>query len=109
MRLADQIVVLRDGHLVWRGPKMTMTVDDLVTAMVGRSIETLFPNRSRRGATGPTVLKVESVSQPGIVRNVSFSVAAGEIVGIAGLMGSDALSSRASYSDSIRSRAGALL
>ena len=88
MRLADQIVVLRDGQVVWRGPKVTITVDDLVTAMVGRSIETLFPSRSRRGATGPTVLEVERVSQPGVVRNVSFSVAEGEIVGIAGLMGS---------------------
>jgi ribose transport system ATP-binding protein len=88
MQLADQIVVLRDGHVVWRGPKVTITVDDLVTAMVGRSIETLFPSRSRRGATGPTVLEVERVSQPGVVRNVSFSVAEGEIVGIAGLMGS---------------------
>jgi len=88
VRLADQIVVLRDGHVVRRGPKAAMTVDDLVTAMVGRSIEALFPNRSRRGATGATVLEVERVSQPGIVRNVSFSVAEGEIVGIAGLMGS---------------------
>jgi len=88
VRLADQIVVLRDGHVVRRGPKGAMTVDDLVTAMVGRSIEALFPNRSRRGATGATVLEVERVSQPGIVRNVSFSVAEGEIVGIAGLMGS---------------------
>jgi len=88
VRLADQIVVLRDGHVVRSGPKGAMTVDDLVTAMVGRSIEALFPNRSRRGATGATVLEVERVSQPGIVRNVSFSVAEGEIVGIAGLMGS---------------------
>jgi ABC-type sugar transport system ATPase subunit len=88
MRLSDQIVVLRDGDVVRRGPKLSMTIDDLVTAMVGRSIEALFPNRSRRGATGPTVLEVERVSQPGIVRNVSFSVAEGEIVGIAGMMGS---------------------
>jgi ribose transport system ATP-binding protein len=88
MRLADQIVVLRDGHVVRRGPKAAMTGDELVNAMVGRSIEALFPNRSRRGATGPTVLKVQRVSQPGIVRDVSFSVAEGEIVGVAGLMGS---------------------
>jgi ribose transport system ATP-binding protein len=88
MRLADQVVVLRDGHVVRRGPKAELTVDQLVTAMVGRSIATLFPDRPRRGATGPTVLEVQGVSQPGIVRGISFSVAEGEIVGVAGLMGS---------------------
>jgi ribose transport system ATP-binding protein len=88
MRLADRIVVLRDGHVVRREPKAAITVGELVNAMVGRSIETLFPNRSRRGATGTTVLEVQGVSQPGIVRNISFSVAEGEIVGVAGLMGS---------------------
>ncbi len=88
MRLADRIVVLRDGHVVRGGPKAAITIGELVTAMVGRSIETLFPDRGRRGATGPTVLEVQGVSQPGIVRNISFCVAEGEIVGVAGLMGS---------------------
>src|SRR5271165_7125752 len=49
-----------------RGPKVSMTVDDLVTAMVGRSIETLFPNRLRRGAT--------CRSRGGSIRAMPYSV-----------------------------------
>lgn len=88
MRLSEQILVLRDGHPVRRGPKLETTESELVSAMVGRSIEMLFPDRKRRGPAGPKILEVQGVSQPGIVENVSFSVSQGEIVGIAGLMGS---------------------
>lgn len=107
MRLADRIVVLRDGHVVRGGPKAAITIGELVTAMVGRSIETLFPDRGRRGATGPTVLEVQGVSQPGIVRNISFCVAEGEIVGVAGLMGSGRTELARILSASIHSSRGA--
>ncbi|HYO83166.1 MAG TPA: sugar ABC transporter ATP-binding protein, partial [Bryobacteraceae bacterium] len=87
LRLADRIVVMRDGAVVAEDGGKQFSVDSLVQAMVGRSIDQLYPRR----ASSPgreVVLKVEGVSQPGVAEKVSFDLHAGEILGIAGLMGS---------------------
>ncbi|MGE3308923.1 MAG: sugar ABC transporter ATP-binding protein [Limisphaerales bacterium] len=86
LRLCDEVVVLRDGAVVGEAPARDLTVAQMVTLMVGREITRLFPPRT----TNPgeqVLLDVAGLSQPGIVRNVSFQVRTGEILGLSGLMG----------------------
>ncbi len=87
LRLADHVLVLRDGEIVGRGPKSQFELGQLVTLMVGRQIEQLYPPRC--SVPSPEVaLELKEVSQPGIIENISFHLHKGEILGIAGLMGS---------------------
>ena len=88
MRLCDDVVVLRDGHLVGASPKSAMTIDRMISLMVGRTIDQLFPPRTTPPAAGRPVLEVRGLTQPGIVKDVSFSLQPGEVLGISGLMGS---------------------
>jgi ABC-type sugar transport system ATPase subunit len=87
MALADRIAVLRDGAVAATGARGDFTIETLIESMVGRSIEQLYPVRVERPRTD-VVLRVESVSEPGVVERVTFDLHAGEILGIAGLMGS---------------------
>jgi ribose transport system ATP-binding protein len=87
LRLCSRILVLRDGATAAEGRACEFTNARLVTAMVGRSIDQVFPPKPSR-SLGPPVLEADAVSQPGVVHNVSFAVRAGEVLGIAGLMGS---------------------
>lgn len=87
LRLCDDIVALRDGEVVGSGPRAEFTVDRLISLMVGRSIEQLYPARTTKPGAEPA-LEARHVSQPGVVKDVSFTVRRGEVVGIAGLMGS---------------------
>jgi ribose transport system ATP-binding protein len=85
--LCDDIAVLRDGELVGAGPAEEFSTERLITLMVGRSIDQLYPPRASRPAPAP-VLEVEGVSQPGVVEDVTFRLHGGEVLGLAGLMGS---------------------
>lgn len=87
MRLADEIAVLRDGELVAHAPKEEFTINRMIALMVGRAIEQLYPPRRAAPTTTP-VLEVQSVSQQGIVEEITFTLHKGEILGIFGLMGS---------------------
>lgn len=88
LRLCDQITVLRDGHVVGSEAKAAMTVDRLITLMVGRTIDQIYPPRDSSIRPGTPVLEVRGLSQRGIVSDIGLTVQAGEVVGIAGLMGS---------------------
>ncbi|MCD1634802.1 sugar ABC transporter ATP-binding protein [Martelella mediterranea] len=85
MALADQILVLRDGSRVDGGPTGEFDIDRMILSMVGRSLEQLFPER--HAAIGAPVLEVENLSQPGVIRDISFSLKRGEVLGFFGLMG----------------------
>jgi ribose transport system ATP-binding protein len=85
--LSDSILVLRDGAVVDSGAVAEFDENRLVTSMVGRPVTQLFPPRDRR-SSGQTVLEVRGVSEPGVVENIGFDLAAGEILGVAGQMGS---------------------
>lgn len=88
IRLSDRIVVMRDGRVTMRAATAGKTANDLVVAMVGRSIEALFPERAARPPGAARVLEVDQVGEPGMLDAITFNVHQGEIVGIAGLMGS---------------------
>jgi ribose transport system ATP-binding protein len=78
---------LRDGALVAHEPASQFTEQRLIALMVGRSIEQLYPPRTAQ-PTDESVLEVRGLSQPGVAAAVSFSLRRGEVLGVAGLMGS---------------------
>lgn len=86
-RLGDRISVLRDGRYVGTLSREEASHDAVVRLMIGRSVEAYFPQHVHQ-TRGKTMLKVERLSSPGRFTDVSFEVAAGEIVGFAGLVGS---------------------
>jgi ribose transport system ATP-binding protein len=85
--LADDIAVLREGHLVASGPVAEFDIGRMIKAMIGRDIDALFPPRHAL-QPGPVLLEARGLSRRGAVDNASLSVRAGEIVGVFGLMGS---------------------
>jgi ABC-type sugar transport system ATPase subunit len=93
LQISDRITVLRDGKLVVTAPTIEMTREKLVRAMVGRDIAQTYYAReeahaNRRKRRREKVLTVENVIMGTAVKNMSFSAYAGEVVGIAGLIGS---------------------
>ncbi|MDR3376492.1 MAG: sugar ABC transporter ATP-binding protein [Ancalomicrobiaceae bacterium] len=84
--LSDTITVLRDRRHVATLPRAEVDRAKLVQLMVGRPLETLFTRRDRP-SFGAEVLRVEHLSLEGVFADVSFSVRAGEIVGMGGLVG----------------------
>ncbi len=85
-RIANRVAVLRDGELVDVLPMKGLTEEILVQRMVGRSVEDL-EHRPRRTA-GPTVLSINDLGRASVVNNISLNLHAGEVFGIAGLVGS---------------------
>jgi ribose transport system ATP-binding protein len=85
--IADRFTVLRDGRSVSTGQIESVSDDELIARMVGRPVESLFPARSRSLTSGDPILEVSELSAPGL-KQASFELRRGEILGIAGLMGS---------------------
>lgn len=85
--IADRFSVLRDGRSVGTGELKSVTNDDLITQMVGRSVENLFPHCEHK-QNGEVLLEVRDLYAPPALKQASFELHAGEILGIAGLMGS---------------------
>jgi ribose transport system ATP-binding protein len=86
LRLSDEIVVLRDGAVVAAGPRNGFTLEQMIGQMVGRSLPQLFPARRGRPSE-EALLEVRGLSEPDIVRDISFVLRRGEVLGIGGLMG----------------------
>jgi rhamnose transport system ATP-binding protein len=86
-RLADRVTVLRDGSSIQTCPMAAVTTEDLIHMMVGRELETVFPKRETH--LGETVLEVRNLSCRALgVKNVSLFIRSGEVLGLAGLIGS---------------------
>ena len=83
--VCDSVTVMRDGRTVETRPTSDWTEEAMVRAMVNRPIDSFFPKRQI--ALGPNVLEVSRLSSPHRFENVSFTVRAGEIYGLAGLVG----------------------
>jgi len=83
--LADSAVVMRDGATVGARPMSQWTEAELVQAMVARNLESFYPWEPRD--YGDVVLEVRDLASAPLLRNASFKVRAGEIVGIAGIAG----------------------
>lgn len=86
LNLTTTVIIMRDGEIVRSGPTSGETVETLVSGMVGRSLETrYFESESKTGGT--VSLKVDQVSN-NVLQNISFEIKGGEILGLAGLIGS---------------------
>ncbi len=84
--ICDTITVLRDGGVVGTRPAAGLSEKQLVEMMIGRSFDAYFPGHAA-AAGQAEILRVENLSSPGKFSEVAFSVKAGEIVGLAGLVG----------------------
>lgn len=86
LELCDTVTILRDGRLVRTSTASEETESTLIEGMLGRSLGSVFPPKQLANVDSPEVLNVRDLVAPG-VNGVTFSVHAGEIVGLAGLVG----------------------
>jgi inositol transport system ATP-binding protein len=84
--IADEVSVFRDGQYIGTHAAADVTRDDIIRMMVGRSVSQMFPKEDV--PIGEVVLSVRDLCLDGWFRNVSFDLRAGEILGLAGLVGS---------------------
>jgi ribose transport system ATP-binding protein len=84
--ITDEIVVMRDGRFVSRGPTAQHTRQQMANLMVGRELSDMFPPRVEPPPAEP-MLSVSGLSVPGWAHHVSFELRPGEILGFAGLVG----------------------
>lgn len=85
--LADHITVLRDGRLVKSVPVADETVDSIVASMLGRPLVQTFPEKRSPQPGAPVRLSVQGLTSGEACQDISFEVRAGEILGLAGLIG----------------------
>ncbi|PWJ93760.1 MULTISPECIES: sugar ABC transporter ATP-binding protein [Mesorhizobium] len=84
--IADEFSVFRDGRYIGTHLSSDVTRDDIIRMMVGREITQMFPKEEV--PIGDVVLSVKNLTLDGVFRDVSFDIRAGEILGVAGLVGS---------------------
>jgi ribose transport system ATP-binding protein len=83
--VGDRVTILRDGETVHTGPLSEITTDRIIQHMVGREMVSIYAREPL--PPGDELLRVEQLSRKGKLNDISFSLRAGEIVGMAGLMG----------------------
>ncbi|MET0257548.1 MAG: sugar ABC transporter ATP-binding protein [Methylobacterium sp.] len=86
--LCDRVTVLKDGGFVATRLIGEVSRDQLIAYMVGRNLTQLFPKRRADAAAGPVVVEADGIEVPGRVRGASIRLRAGEITGLAGMVGS---------------------
>ncbi len=87
MEISDEISIMRDGHMMGTWPTSEITLDEIITTMVGRELTFRFPARTHEpGDVLVEVCKLTS-ADPGSFADVSFDVRRGEVLGIGGLVG----------------------
>ena len=83
--ITDRVTIMRDGHYITSGNFKDFTMDEIIANMVGREIKEKYPHVNC--PVGETVFEVKNLNAGRLVRDISFSVRKGELVGIAGPMG----------------------
>jgi rhamnose transport system ATP-binding protein len=84
--ISDTVTILRDGRHVQTGPTAGLSHGEMIRLMVGRPLDALFPKEEAE--IGEPVLRAEGLTRRGVFSDVSFEVRRGEIVGLAGFVGS---------------------
>ncbi|MCM2397837.1 sugar ABC transporter ATP-binding protein [Rhizobium sp. S95] len=84
--IADEFTVFRDGKYIGTHASKDVTRDDIIRMMVGREITNMFPKIDC--PIGDVILEVNKLTIPGVFHDISFSLRRGEILGLAGLVGS---------------------
>ncbi len=88
LEVADNITVMRNGQVIRTGPAALESKASLIEGMVGRSLDSAFPPRRGVPESAAPVLELDRLSREGAFEDVSFTIRAGEIVVLAGLVGS---------------------
>jgi len=88
LEISDKISIMRDGRLVRTSTPAQESHNSLVEAMTGTSFGDAYPKKKFTPANSEVVLKVQGLSSGSRFKNISFEIKAGEILGIAGLVGS---------------------
>jgi ABC-type sugar transport system ATPase subunit len=108
--VCDDITVMRDGEVVADGPVGDTTLPAVVSAMIGRHVETVRRSSRAGSREGAPLLQVENLSVPGRLHGIGFSLGRGEVVGVTGLAGSGLSDlSRALFGAAGRHAAGRVL
>jgi len=84
--IADRVTVMKDGRYIGTRNVSEVTMAELVKMMIGRELKDVYPQRKKD--LGDVILEVNHLSRPGVLEDVSFTLRAGEIIGIAGMRGS---------------------
>ena len=84
--IADRVTVMRDGHYITTANVNEVNIEQLISWMVGRKVENLYPKEMAE--IGGVILQLKGLSQAGLLENVNLVLKQGEILGIAGLAGS---------------------
>jgi ribose transport system ATP-binding protein len=87
-RIADQVTVLKDGVRIATRPVTEVDRDKLISMMVGRPLTDIFPPRRRDQSDAPIILRAVGVNVGSRVKSASFTLRRGEVLGLAGLVGS---------------------
>jgi ribose transport system ATP-binding protein len=85
-QIADKITVLKDGHNAGEVASSNATTNDLIQMMIGRKLTAMFPKRKIN--IGEEIFSVKNLRRGNTVKNISFSLQSGEILGLTGLVGS---------------------
>jgi ABC-type sugar transport system ATPase subunit len=85
-RITDQVVILKDGRFIRQEAVNKISEDEIIRSMVGRDLGDIFHSLSRNDKIGDVIFRAENLKADN-VKNVSFEVHAGEILGFAGLVG----------------------
>jgi len=88
LEVSDVVTVMRDGHIIRTAPTAQETHATLIEGMIGRSLDGAFPPKVRADLDAPEVLRVEGLTRHGVFEDITFTMRAGEIVVLAGLVGS---------------------
>lgn len=88
LKIADDVTVMRDGHWIRTIPATEVTIEEIIRLMVGRDLTNRFPPKTNRPSD--TILEVKdfTATDPKSIKEVSFDLRKGEILGVAGLVGS---------------------
>ncbi len=84
-RVADEVTVLRDGKVVGSSDVAAITIDEIVSLMVGRQVEELYPRSAREA--GEVILEIEDLAGVEKPKSATLELRRGEVLGIAGLVG----------------------
>ena len=106
-KICDRITVLRDGKSIDALSVSELDVNGLVEIMLGRELENMFPSRSKQ-VTGEPLIKVRNLWPDGLLQPVEFEIYAGEILGLAGQLGSGSGEVLAAIAGAHKSRSGTL-
>lgn len=87
-QIADVITILRDGEMVGTYPAADLSKDDMARLMVGRELDSLFPEIAKPAEDGEPALTVRRLQLPGNAKPASFALRKGEVLGFSGLVGS---------------------